>query len=262
MTLKSFGGPLKAVQKKKFGVRVRCIVCDGTSTNISTLELLGVRIPDSPFFTSVFNEKVYTVLHAAHMIKLARNCFAGDNLINISWRYIENLFKVQQEEGLHLANKLSKAHVEEWSKRKMKVKLATQVLSRSVAHALEFLKNMGHRDFENCDSTVQFILLIYEIFDRVNAHSPFVSGCKQAITRKNIDEVDAFFCSSETSLGQLKNLQGIKIINSRLRTLIITCLRVTISLSNDLFEEHSSDKLWYFIPYRLSQDSIERFFRE
>ena len=38
------------------GVRVRCIVCDGTSTNISTLKQLGVRIPDSPFFTSAHDQ--------------------------------------------------------------------------------------------------------------------------------------------------------------------------------------------------------------
>lgn len=272
-------GALKAVQQEEVlkeaisllhnvGVQVRCIVCDGTSTNISTLELLGAKIPDSPFFLSQYNAKIYTVLDAAHMIKLARNCFARDILKDgngerISWQYVDALFKVQKEEGLHLANKLTMAHVVEWNKRKMKVKLATQVLSRSVSLALEFLKTIGHSDFQKCEPTIQFIRLLDELFDRVNAHSPFASGSKQAITRENIKEVDTFFKSTETSLRELMNLEGKPIIQTKLHTFVIgfiTCMRVIISLSKDLFQEHSSETLWYFIPYRLSQDSLEHFF--
>ncbi len=37
-------------------------------------------------------------------------------------------------------------------------------------------------------------------------------------------------------------------------------MQVTVSLSKDLFKVHTSDKQWYFIPYRLSQDSLEYVF--
>ena len=47
------------------------------------------------------------------------------------------LQELQESEGLHLANKLRPAHVN-WKPQKMKVNLAVQALSSSVAHALEY----------------------------------------------------------------------------------------------------------------------------
>ncbi len=56
-------GALKAVKQEEdvkeaivllhnVGVRVRCLVFDGTSANVSTLQLLGATIPNSSFFLS------------------------------------------------------------------------------------------------------------------------------------------------------------------------------------------------------------------
>jgi hypothetical protein len=64
-------------------------------------------------------------------------------------------------------------------------------------------------------------LLIDEIFDGINSHSPFVSGSKQAETRENIEDGSAFFNSSEVSLQKLTNLQGIPKINTKLRSFIV-----------------------------------------
>ncbi|KAJ8349455.1 hypothetical protein SKAU_G00245850 [Synaphobranchus kaupii] len=58
----------------------------------------------------------------------------------IRWQYIEELNKLQEDEGLRLGNKIRMAHIE-WRKQKMKVNLATQVFSRSVADALEIRDN-------------------------------------------------------------------------------------------------------------------------
>lgn len=40
---------------------------------------------------------------------------------------------------------------------KMKVALAAQTLSRSVAIALQMLKETGHPQFQSCSATVKFI---------------------------------------------------------------------------------------------------------
>ncbi len=53
----------------------------------------------------------------------------------IAWQHIVNLYEYQKTKGLTLANKLTKQHVR-FVKNKMKVKLAVQVLSQSVANAL------------------------------------------------------------------------------------------------------------------------------
>ena len=47
------------------------------------------------------------------------------------------LQKIQESEGLHLANKLKLKHIR-WQQQKMKVNLAAQALSSSVADAIQY----------------------------------------------------------------------------------------------------------------------------
>lgn len=62
-----------------------------------------------------------------HILKLVRNCFGDLKIIKdkdgqeINWKYIEELYKIQESECFHLANKLSKKHIQ-WRRLKMKVK--------------------------------------------------------------------------------------------------------------------------------------------
>ena len=59
----------------------------------------------------------------------------------ICWEYIVELQKLQDEEGLCLGNKLKFAHIK-WQQQKMKVDLAAQSLSSSIAHAIEYCANV------------------------------------------------------------------------------------------------------------------------
>ncbi|CAK9291508.1 unnamed protein product [Gordionus sp. m RMFG-2023] len=73
-------------------------------------------------------------------MKLLRNLL-GDKkiLINngvvINWKYIANLHDLQDKEGLRAANKIGRSHID-YHKQIMKVKLAVQVFSSSVAKGL------------------------------------------------------------------------------------------------------------------------------
>lgn len=58
--------------------------------------------------------------------------------------------------GIHLANKVRKSHIK-FQGCKMKVKLATQVLSKSVATALEYLQcSVSHPLFKNVGGAIVF----------------------------------------------------------------------------------------------------------
>lgn len=79
-----------------------------------------------------------------HNVKLARNALGtfgvfkdNDNNL-IEWKYIDRLFKIQNEIGFKLGNKISSAHIN-WKANSMKVKLAAQTLSSSVADSLLYL---------------------------------------------------------------------------------------------------------------------------
>ena len=69
--------------------------------------------------------RVYVILDVCHKLKLLRNSFADGLILNTSdgetirWKYIEELNKLQETEGLRLGNKLKIAHIQ-WKKQKMK----------------------------------------------------------------------------------------------------------------------------------------------
>jgi len=128
-------------------VDVRSVTFDGPPVHFSMCDKLGAKICDSdprPWFPHPCapNKRVYVILDPCHMIKLIRNNWCALKVMrngkgeDISWYYIEQLYLYQEKEGVVAGNKLRRSHME-W-KKNMKVKLAVQVLSRSVADALEF----------------------------------------------------------------------------------------------------------------------------
>jgi len=63
---------------------------------------------------------------------------------------------------------------------KMKVKLATQLLSKLVADALFFCQNnLSLKDFEDCDGTIRFIRIINDAFDILNSRNIKSTGKKK-----------------------------------------------------------------------------------
>ncbi len=96
-------GGLTAERLFNCGVCARALVFDGTAANIATAENLAAKMPDKPYFTYLLfpDSNVHIILDNCHMIKLARNAFAKDALVDksgnkLSWIYIERLFQMQQ----------------------------------------------------------------------------------------------------------------------------------------------------------------------
>ena len=71
------------------------------------------------------------------MLKLMRNLLADKGVLvdkdgnEIKWQFIKSLHEVQNKEGLRAGNRLHSRHIE-WTRQKMKVKLAAQTLSSSL----------------------------------------------------------------------------------------------------------------------------------
>ncbi|KAG0429546.1 hypothetical protein HPB47_023561 [Ixodes persulcatus] len=89
--------------------------------------------------------RVHAFLDACHMLKLMRNLLAEKGCIRgganrvVAWWYLAALDNLQQQEGLHAANKLRKEHID-FERQKMKVSLAAQTLSQFVSCALLFCR--------------------------------------------------------------------------------------------------------------------------
>lgn len=137
------------------------ITCDGCAANITTFRKLGADIPTVCHFQHpTLDHPVYTTLDPVHMLKLARNALgtirrfqAPDGIVD--YKYIEDLVAIQDEMGLHLANKITRKHLN-WRSMKMKVRLAAQMLSSSVADALAYLSETDTR-FKDAKATINFI---------------------------------------------------------------------------------------------------------
>ena len=96
------------------------------------------------------------------MIKVIRNMFRDCASIHTrdgtaKWEHVKRLHEIQSEGQLHLANKLTKRHIN-YDNNIMKVKYATQLFSQSVADALQTLKDSGiYPEFRDAGPTINFL---------------------------------------------------------------------------------------------------------
>ena len=151
------------------GIRVVTLTMDGHASNMSMCARLGCQLKLTGDLCTFFphpttGQPVYVMMDTCHMLKLTRNMFQVYSPLMshdgfISWSVIERLNDIQKEEGLRAANKITDKHVY-FQNQKMKVSLAAQTLSRSVADALQFMKDSGHEDFKDCHATIKFIEVI------------------------------------------------------------------------------------------------------
>lgn len=171
------------------GVHVASVVCDGTACNITMLNHLGANINSvnmkASFPHPCNNEiAVHAMLDVCHMLKLVRNALASYRKMKdsqgrvVDWSLIERLHELQEREGLHLANRLRSAHID-WSKQKMKVNLAAQTLSASVADALKFCRTvLNLPEFAASEPLEEFIKMFDRLFDLLNSRNPLAKGYK------------------------------------------------------------------------------------
>ena len=140
------------------GVDVVSLTCDGPSCHFTMLKELGACLDPTTlqaYFTHPMDsKKVHILLDVCHMLKLIRNTLGEGGILidkdggRICWDYIIALERLQNEEGLRLGNKLKLAHIR-WWQQKMKVNLAAQVFSSSVADAIEYvIRNLNWNSFK------------------------------------------------------------------------------------------------------------------
>ncbi|CAK9292752.1 unnamed protein product [Gordionus sp. m RMFG-2023] len=164
----------------------------------STLRAWSSKIEIMPGFLSIS----FTQIKSYQKKSEKQNLLAEEEiLINesngelIDWKHIQNLHKLQECEGLRAANKLRKAHIA-FQKQKMKVKLAVQVFSASVANSLLFAQHQEIPGFENCDGTINFILMIDQMFDYLNTRNclDYENHFDKCIkTLKSLKRVNSFY---------------------------------------------------------------------
>ena len=205
---------------------VKLVTFDGPTKNVETARKLGCNInhlqgsfvhPCRP------DLKVYVIVDICHMLKLARNALGDMRTFltpkgeQTSWDFIKALYDIQQCDILHLGNKLCTKHIQ-WQKQKMKVSVAAQTLSSSVASAITFLRENNFPQFQNSSATSDFILLINNLFGILNSKSKFGRQFKAPITTENYDERYTYLKEGIALLSSLTDLNGLKILHGPRKT--------------------------------------------
>lgn len=251
------------------GVEISGVTFDGAPSNITLARIMGCDLnpQNSEFCIKIENSsKTFPVfLDPCHMLKLVRNSFAEISPLmdsegrTIDWQYIVKLQNLQEKEGLRLA-KVRKAHVY-FQKEKMKVRLATQLLSKSVADALDFCrKELKLPEFQGSEGTAHFIRVLNDAFDILNSRKITDLGLKRALSKSNFKAVSEKAAVCCNYLSTLKLPNGSAIVSHR-RKLgfvgLIVCLKNLSVLHKNFLENQT---LHYIPMYKLNQDHVELFF--
>ena len=259
------------VRLNEINVEVACVTCDGAPNNMTMFTELGAS-------TNVDNLKPYfphpcdptkfvnVMLDVCHMLKLLRNTFGTRDMFDgrdraIKWDFIDRLHKLQENEGLRLGNRLKSQHIN-WKKNIMKVRLAAQVISSSVADSLKFCESQNYEGFKDCDVTIEFLQQFDRLFDVLNSRNPIAKNYKAPLKVTNINKWMPFLVETRMYIIQLKNADGLSMTKTRRKTAFIGFIMAidsVIALFNRLVLQ-PQPRVKYLLTYKLSQDFLELFF--
>jgi len=173
----------------------------------------------------------------------------------ISFDYVKKLHEIHQIENLKFANKLSSLYIF-YKNKKMSVPLAVQVLSSSVADALQFLQS--YNNFKNATVTIEFIRIFDRLLDIMNARNSFGKGFKSPMKLSNQYVWKEIFENAKSYILQLK-CEEKNILQHRRKTFALGFLINILSYKNlalDLLTRENEPFI-YFLPYKASQDHAE-----
>lgn len=259
------------------GVVVTSFKFDGAAANLTMAEELGANFSNptslqTSFKHPVTQEDIFILLDACHMVKLVRNCLASqaDSKVGVLkdnqnrlviWDYISKLVEAQNTEGLHAGTKVRLRHIA-WQREKMKVRLATQTLSKSVSDALTFFReDLKNPAFANSEGTSNFVLKFNDLFDILNSRNRFAKyPFKRPLSQKTANHFFDFFATMRQYIMGL-TIDGKPVTTSRRKTGFLGFLICMESLEQ-MYKKYvlNEKKLKYILSYKLSQDHLEMFF--
>lgn len=242
---------------RAIGLKPMVFLCDQGSNNRSAISSFDVSV-EQPYF-SVDNERVYVMYDPPHLIKNVRNHFKSKGFKvegkPVEWKYVEMFYRYDSSNRLRLAPKLTSKHIRVPAFSGMRVKLATQVLSHSVAAGLYTYCNLGKISKDGIP-TADFIEKMNMLFDCFNSsqisgansyrraisadscHMAFLESCKQWLSKIHV--------LGSSSARQLPCIVGWQLsINS------------LIMIWEELRINHSYK---FLLTNRLNQDCLENFF--
>ena len=234
------------------------VVCDQGSNNRSMIEKL-VSV-SSPYFIHQ-DTKIYVLYDPPHLIKNIHNNFKRTGFTigsdSIKWEYIKQFYDVDNEgsqiPSLKMAPKLTKKHIDLPPFTVMRVKLATQILSHTVAAGINTLVKLKKMD-EAALPTANFIAKFNSLFDVFNSSTHRSQVPMRTALKKNSLHW-SFLRDCSNWLKELKQAGTGKTLPC------IEGWKLAIASMTMLWEDLSENhQVAFLLTNRCNQDCLENFF--
>ena len=236
------------------GLDVRVVICDQGATNRSLASSLGIAA-ETPFFMHR-SKKIYFMYDPPHLLKSLRNNLKVYNFTvrnhSVKWQYVEDLYNFDSSQRIKLAPRLTERHIVLPCFSKMKVKLASQIFSHSVASGISLLKNLGKLP-EEAGYTAEFIAEMNDLFDCFNAR--YTDSVPLRRRMMSTSRHEATLRQSLATMSELKVICG-----SKVRIHCVSGWQIAISALLGLWDDLRRDGVKFIMTRKLSQDRLENFF--
>lgn len=238
---------------------VKAVICDQGASNCALARRLDVS-PSRPFFT-VDQSKIYFIFDPPHLMKTTRNLLLkydlqiGDTEQKVQWSFIREFYESDHPLRVRLAPKLTDSHICPTVFSRMRVKLATQVLSDSVSTGIAAFIAMGRLP-PAASATSDFLLEMDILFDTLNS-----SCVDQGDDRKMRFAMAPSTRHREVLESAVQRISQWKFVGCTRQPPTVTGWQVTIravlALWDDLQQNLGFECL---LTRRLNQDPLENLF--
>lgn len=240
------------------GLFVRCIVCDQGPTNVAAVKNLGSTVASPNFSIDTIGHIVHVVFDVPHLLKNVRNNLMKHDIeidgSLASWKHIAEFYRIDQMYPIRLAPRLTERHIDVARVSKMRVSLASQVLSHSVAAGLH-MRVLTKELPPEAIQTAAFVDKMDILFDILNSRKRWGDRpARWALCKRN-DNLEQLLVFKEwvgkwhfvgaRAQSQIKCQQGLQMSISSIH-----------SLACELLDQGFS----YVCTSRFNQDCLENFF--
>lgn len=256
-------------QLQGIGLSIVATVCDQGATNRAAITALTREQTDdrpSPYHFVVNGERIYTIFDVPHLLKNTRNALLNchiqfDTNKFAKFEHMQAAFNIDQSKRKYkLLHKLKDSHFNfKDSYLKMKVKVAVQQLSQTMAAAIETFHATGDLPAESL-YTAEFVAMVDNLFDSLNGSNLYSPDGKRFKCALSDSSPHLDFWSDI-----LPKIQKWKIIDSKtgqphLNFKFLEGWLVSIRAIMHLWRDLKAKGLKFLSLRNLNQDPLENFF--
>ena len=169
---------LEAITKlSQLGFQVCVVVADQGSNNQSLFQSHLKVTVNKPYFT-IGDQKIFVMYDPPHLIKSVRNNLKNNGFEvsgkDVGWTCIQEFYDKDSSKQTRLAPKLRQKHLDLPPFSRLRVRLATQVLSHSVATGMKVMAEWGilSKDVIPTADFLENFDMLFNIFNSDSLYSP------------------------------------------------------------------------------------------